>query len=395
MKVALIDNTNNNFFNVTRYLRDKGIDAHLLLNDSLDAHFHPSADCYDLSYQEYTRQLNWGSQWSLYKTSKKEIINDLKEFDFIISCGYIPAFLEKAKLRNFIFIPYGMDLYQYPFHSFKFDLGSLYLGFKYFQVNTFQKRGIKNSRNVVCCPTNEEFSKYFEKLKLQNKMLFLGIPMIYTPQYNPVSIQTFFDFTHWHKEFLNIRRSYDLVIFHHSRQMWKNPINKINNKGNDILINGFADFVKNHKSINACLILLEYGVDVYESKKLISELNIEKHVKWFPLMTRKDLMIGIYYSDIVAGEFKNSWLTYGVIYESLAMAKPILHNRNDELYKNFYPELYPMIHSSSQEEVNESLSKFIDNQKKFNEIGEKGRVWLQKFLIDDAVNSYVELIQKP
>lgn len=41
MKIALIDNMNNNFFAVTRYFRDLGIDAHLFLIQSESQHFTP------------------------------------------------------------------------------------------------------------------------------------------------------------------------------------------------------------------------------------------------------------------------------------------------------------------------------------------------------------------
>ena len=46
-------------------------------------------------------------------------------------------------------------------------------------------------------------------------------------------------------------------------------------------------------------------------------------------------MVGISLSDLVAGEFNNSWFTYGVVFEAMAMGKPIIHHRNDSIYKNF------------------------------------------------------------
>ena len=38
---------NNGNFALTRYLRDEGVDAHLLLFDKKLEHFHPSRDTYD------------------------------------------------------------------------------------------------------------------------------------------------------------------------------------------------------------------------------------------------------------------------------------------------------------------------------------------------------------
>ena len=44
IKVALIDNMNNNFFAMCRYLRDANIDAYLYTISSKDDHFLPQAD---------------------------------------------------------------------------------------------------------------------------------------------------------------------------------------------------------------------------------------------------------------------------------------------------------------------------------------------------------------
>ncbi len=86
-KVALIGNMNNGNFALTRYLRDVGVDAHLLLFDNELKHFHPSHDTYDKAYQSYVHQLSWGSPWRFHLTGPPSIRNDLAAYEFLIGCG--------------------------------------------------------------------------------------------------------------------------------------------------------------------------------------------------------------------------------------------------------------------------------------------------------------------
>src|SRR5438270_4631412 len=117
--------------------------------------------------------------------------------------------------------------------------------------------------------------------------------MLYTPIYNPQAISNFYDCSHWYKEFEKIRQKHELVVFHHATQIWKNSPDHLSWKGNDKLVRGFAHFVKECQHVAPCLITCERGRDVIETKKLVRELGIEKHVYWFPLMARKDIMIGL------------------------------------------------------------------------------------------------------
>ena len=380
---------NNNFFALTRYLRDRGIDAHLLLLNNEISHFHPSQDTFDLDYQEYTHTVSWGDPFSFLDFSGKEIDRDIKDYDYIIACDVVPAFLMKIDRPVNIFVPFGSDLYYYPFMRLvKHPNKQL----NYYYCSKNQRIGIQQAEYMSLTPTNNEFKNVIERIKYPGKILNFGVPMIYTPLFNPETIQLFYDRSHWRGEFEKLRNKSDLLIFHHSRHFWKKGNNGFAYKANNYLIEGFARFIRQYPSIKACLIMLEYGPDVQETKKLVKKLNITSYVKWFPLMARKDLMVGINHSDIVAGEFGHSWLVYGVVYEAMAMGKPILHHRQDKYYQDIYPELYPMIHAKNIEDIFYAFQKYANEKEYFQKIGLAGKDWLQKYLIDQTVERYVELI---
>lgn len=388
MRVACIGNSNNIFFSLARHLRDRGIDADVLLLNDESAHFHPSADTYDLDYQRYTASLSWGKPLGFTTVPARQIAEDVKKYDFIVGCGSTPAFLHKIGRPLDLFIPYGTDVIVYPFFSLKRPAYSLTCA----PFIRNQQRGIRSASCLNFDLTNEEMEKVILRLKYPGKRLECGIPMVYTPMYHPERIAQFYDRSRWYREFEKIRREHDIVIFHQTRHVWKNSPDPFSWKGNDKLFIGFSDFVK-QAGIKACIVTCEYGADVDASKKLVCDLGIEKQVFWFPQMMRKEIMIGLSLADIGTGEFHMSWLSCGTIYETLAMAKPLMHYREDKLYEKRYPELYPMIRVKTAEDITRALHDYAARPAYYKKMGEEGRSWLQRHAIDDPLNAYLKIMK--
>jgi hypothetical protein len=389
MRVACIGNSNNIFFSLARHLRDRGLDADVLLLNDESPHFHPSADTYDSDYQQYTISLAWGKPIEYVTTSKRKILEDVKKYDFIIGCGSTPAYLHKIGRRVDLFIPYGTDIILYPFFSLKRPTYSFVCA----PFIRSQMLGIRNAPYLNFDSTNEEMERVVLNLKYPGKRLECGIPMVYTPMYHPDRMAQYYDRSRWYPEFEKIRRNHDIVIFHQTRHVWKNSPDPFSWKGNDKLFLGFSEFVKQAGGVRACIVTCEYGPDVDETKKLVRDLGIEKRVFWFPQMMRKEIMIGLSLSDIGTGEFHMSWLSCGTIYETLAMAKPLMHYREDKLYEKHYPELYPMIHVKTAGDVCRALHDYAARPADYRKIGSEGRQWLQKYAIDDPLNAYMKMMK--
>jgi hypothetical protein len=389
MKVACVGNMNNNFFALARHLRDRGVDAHVLLLDIEMSHFHPAADSYDLSYQSYTHLMNWGAPFAFGAASPQKLRDDLAEYDVLIASGTAPAFIHRAGRTVDVFMPFGSDLIDYPFLRIVHPRYQL----SYTRFTRAQRAGIENSRWVHLDLSNSDFEGCYQRLHCKGKRLTAGLPIVYTPIYSPHAIANYYDRTHWFHEFKRIRDSHDLVVFHHGRHHWKTTVEDISRKANDNLIRGFASFVRSNPDFRAALVTLEYGRDVVASKALIAELGIASNVFWFPQMARKDLMVGLNLSDIGTGEFHRSWFSFGTMYETLAMAKPFLHYRNDELYRDFYPEMYPLMNARTDHEIAAQLQDFRNRPEHFRELGERGRQWFEKFVIGDVLDAYMRIIE--
>lgn len=395
MKIALIGNMNNNFFALSRFLRDLDLKADLFLMNNEEEHFMPESDTYDLSHRDFTYKLNFGNRyWFLNEVEELgncflHQLQKLREYDFIIACGGSIAYLEYFNIAVDIFIPYGSDIYELPFfvpsanpnHRKHLD-----------QFSIFQSRGIKKVKNII---TTHDFyylecySEGFERLHCKDKVKsFYYFPFVYDDIYVPWNIVDNFCTSYWHKEFAKIRKNSDLILFSHARQAWINA-DKQTQKGNDVLIRAFARIVKKMNYLSPVLILYEYGPDVAFSKELIRQLNIEKFVVWMPKMNRKDIMVGLFFSDIVCDTFAIGYTMGGVIAEAIIAHKPLLsYIKNEFLSENGFKNL----NAKNVEEIVDNIENYMTHKSYYQEIINNNYRLLQSQR-DEALKYIIGLIE--
>lgn len=410
-KVALIGNMNNNFFTLCRYLRDLDFEAILYVLPYDPQHFLPSADTFKENYVEYVKTLSWGNPYELRHVTTVEIQREFGNYDYLIGCGTAPAYLSKAGMRLDLFIPYGSDLYHYPFFNLfspdkllKYVL-SLFRKAKevqqlpskptnikgYLPFVMHQRRGIRQAVTAFFPTSGQDiYAQALRKLKFSNTHLIMAIPLIYVPEFGADVIHEQYSSSKWYPEFSKIRANFDFLIFHNCRHNWKNEKDPSSFKGNNRLLEGFAQFFKTYSG-KAAIITFEYGTDVDESKKLAKHLDIEKNISWFSVLPRKELMVGMSLCDIVVGNLSDlSWSIYGVVTESMALGKPLMHHRQDELY---HPEsLYPMINANNSEMVANALTHYASNKASLKEIGMKANEWFKGTSIHAPLTRIADLI---
>ena len=395
MKIALIGNMNNNFFNLVRYLRDRGIDAQLLLLNNEHYHFHPSHDTFDLSYQQYTRQLTWGDLSTFSRISSAALKKELESYDFIIGCGTAPAFLVKAGKSIDILAPYGSDFYELPFvfgrHRRWVDILRRCKSWTFYRA---QKKGIQEAR-VINKQNFIAFSKKIvKKLKVSGNIHYFGIPVVYHKIYSPGNIKRFYRKSAWYYEFKKIRDQFDLVIFHHSRHIWKSFVDENSYKGNDTLIKGVAEFIKKESQWKkVCLLLWEYGPDVAASKQLIVELGIKNHTRWFPVMSRKEILIGLSLADIATGQFHNGGVGGGTVFEALALGKPLLHFMRETTLNIEGITDFPYVQVESDQDICDALKDYCSDPLAFQAVGRAAEKWYRDIFSKQCVDKFIKLIK--
>lgn len=403
MKVACIGNMNNMLFSLTRYLREYGVEAYLLLPaNELNGleHFFPENDHFDYSFKDYTIELSWGSGGSeVYrKASATKIKNDTREYDFFIVCGVSIGYLEKAGIRADIFFPHGSDIKYSSQLASKFSIINKLRnphGYEFFKN---VKRGIQNAQLI-----NIEFSDPFWKepliaLNVLDKAKYIGCPMLFDKIYNREAIKENYQHGSEFNYYSELRKQNDLIVVNQATQTWVTPIDQKGrpSKGSDNLITGFAEFIRNKPdSYQALLILFEYGSDVEASKKLIHDLGIADQVIWHPKTSRKNIMCLLSMADFACGEFEPGCIGGNTTWEALVSGACLLHYLNTQYtkFEGFLDSPYPFVNVKEPSAIAHVLLDFVSNPQKYKQIGEAGTLWYKKYFAGKSVQAHLDLIK--
>jgi len=168
------------------------------------------------------------------------------------------------------------------------------------------------------------------------------------------------------------------------------------NKGNHILIHGFAKYLKRMTFKKPLLVLFEYGPDVQASKCLIKQLQIENNVLWIPLISRKYIMCLLQEADFGADQFISPYFG-GTGNEHLAAGIPFFSKvvTNEEYRKmtghNLPPGLLP---ASTPEEICEYLLDYEVNKEKYKRLGAENKMWFDNHAGIGLAKKYKHIIDK-
>lgn len=369
-------------FPICCYLLDHGYQTTLFLLDEYE-HFIPKAEFVPRKLEIVS--LDWNEE--SFETVDKETISSLlSSYNFFIGTDYAAAYLAKAKIRMDIYMPAGSDLFAWPFKKFT------HFPAQTWEINKVkcarsQLFGIRHANHISLDYTNLELERLLKKTGNKSKRIG-ALPSLYFKK--GVLIQQI------GKQNINSgeKQKREFIVMQHGRQAWKYTKDNLYNKGNDILLYGFAKFVNTLKdSSSVVLKLLDYGEHVHESKKLIKELKIDSHVEWIDKMHRDDLIVKVAEATVSVGSLNRSWFSYGAVYEALANKVAFMGFRKDELYIDHYPELYPMCNASTAEEVATGLKRLFQNRKEAQQLGIDGHAWLLKYAINPIVKEVIEIVK--
>jgi glycosyltransferase involved in cell wall biosynthesis len=380
---------NNMNFSLARLLRRRGVDASLLLFDDEFTHFHPSSDTYDLEFMRFCRSLDWGSGRRFLLASRQTIREDLSAFDVLIGCGLAPAYCLRAGRQLDVFIPYGGDLLiETTFRLVRPDaIPSVWAAV------ASQRRGMSRAKILHMPCANAVYEERVRRYGGAMLRWSIGVPMVDPQIYDPSSIRTRVDRTHWYHEFMQVRSASDIVVMSTIRHSWGRDESDPHHKGTETLLRGLSLAIREHPHVKITLVTLEYGQDVQRSRSLIRDLGIAERVAWFPRMARKDLMVGMSLADIVCGEFGIGEFESGSRYEALVSAKPLLAFRDDAKYVQ-YDRLYPLMNAHSPEGIRARINEYLANPAEYRVMGQQGRRWYEECVVEAALDKYLAYLNQ-
>ena len=418
MKIGLIGNMNNNNFAFLRYLIDLGYDAKLIIfkNEMMgnSSHFSPNADSwqiekwnkyivqcdlsedpvaifnfpisYLLSIRDILRKLFNNLNIIKKPVSNKKILNIFSDYDFLIGSGITPIILNRVGLKLDIFLPYsfGIEWLGSPIIIKKLKSNNIITRFFAKKILNKQLNALKLANTILCVSddvTKNVLNKY--DLKFSSSLY----PMLYNLEKLPSkNLTKDIKINYRISEVIKEINKSDFSIFCHSRHIWVNDElleqhdwKKIN-KNSDWIIRAFANFLKKTNKKNPILILLGYGKDFEKSKKLCTELEIDKHVFWLPILERKNIMWFLSKIDVGVGEFYEieNMLFGGTGYEVLSSGKPFIQSFNfdEKSFINQYSvPLPPVLSALNIKEIENQLINLSTDENLYDEISHSSKEW--------------------
>jgi glycosyltransferase involved in cell wall biosynthesis len=171
---------------------------------------------------------------------------------------------------------------------------------------------------------------------------------------------------------LKERYDTDFIVFHSSRHHWNEQREADWEKGNDILIRGFAAFLKNNP--RAKLICVEWGKHVKDSKQLISNLGIDSNVEWMPPVCHRIMCAYIKQSDIFADQFFLG--SFGSsMPKALMLGTPCMMYLEEQYHEGCFSDMPPVVNVRSEEDVAHELGRYYLDSNLLGNLSIKGKEW--------------------
>jgi len=344
LKILYAGNVANFGYVISKLLRTSEIEVDLLMKKNPPDHQDPLKKDPTL-HNEYPHWIHFfDKKKHKWKRSILKLMRE-KKYDLIQAQSELIIFAYISR-KSFVAQPVGSELRS--------------LAFQNSIRGILMRRALKKAKAVII--SGPEQLSLVRKLNLNN---FVVIP--FSPEFSsfePMIVAK--------KELVD-----NFIIFHPANLDWTM-------KGNNILLEGFAKFVKDY--IKASLIIIDWGKDSQKTHQLVKSLGIENKVNFLKKpLALEDLKYYYNMCDVVADQFVLEDI--GAIgREAMCSQKPLLANFNEDGYRAFYTELPHVVKASTPQEVVTQL-QILSNEKTRLDIGKKSREWMEK-------NNSTELFKK-
>ena len=209
-------------------------------------------------------------------------IVSLANYDFVIGFGLGPLLANLAGVK-YASIPYGADLLLVPFESNHSKWGHRARA-------RLQVAGYKNS-DIIFIGDDPAFLDALNRIRALQDWRYWAFP-IDIEKYYPTPKESLNNFL---ENSIAKKTAGKIIMFMPSRI-------DFNVKGNDKVLRAFAKLL-NEKD-NVFLILFAWGGDVQKAQELVSKLNIEENVYFYPnIMSKPRLIRFINACDIILDQF--------------------------------------------------------------------------------------------
>lgn len=319
-KILIIGNQNNLLGSISTYLIDK-FDVTLLDFQNTPTHFESKINAIPIS----------SSLWMLLLFGLRGV--NPKDYKLIIGCNLAPLLATRSGFRLDVFIPNGGDIrwctsYRRLLNFRGLTLKKLlYLPLEFIATH-MQRKGIARARILLngLAGFDRHVLQEWDFSPVRDNLIKMFVP----PNISK-------DVVERERKMPSVpicRQPKGLAIVNHCRHEWNTKTLNPSNKGQDVLIQGFAEYLA--VSPQSTLHLVEYGRDVDASKDLIDKLGVVSNVVWYPKMHQSEVVDFIKKFDLVVAETRIACCYNGVHQEAIIAGKPLVAFRDPQYATHNY-----------------------------------------------------------
>ncbi len=378
MKYCFLGNMNNMAFVFARQMIQEGFDVTLFVDAEKD-NMLDRPESMDSSlgdpYPIWIRELSPIQKAIIKKPfllglRKNTYLSLLKSFDVIILNGTwirLGKYLPRTKKLIVLFAGYDLEVLA-DYNSIPASLtGKGILQTlkrrKYRAVISQQRAGIRRADAVNYFPEgiNPAGDKLISQIKTDGtykRLQLRGFPFHDTP-FSPLKDDGGF-------HILNFTRFF---FSDHSRN---------DNKRNDIMIRGVADFIRSNKlsTKDVRITFFDKGPDATAARKICAEQQLSPFITWKKQVSQLELNRLIEDADVVFDQLGNQWLGYGIV--AMAAGRPLIANGRPDVFDKLTGEPSPVCNATSEKEVCNWLTLLYLDKNKSGEIGRRSSEYILK-----------------
>jgi hypothetical protein len=165
----------------------------------------------------------------------------------------------------------------------------------------------------------------------------------------------------------------DFLFFFPTRHDWVEGTGYAD-KANDIFLHAFGRLRKLGYRIG--MVCCDWGQNTENSKKLLSDYNVEKYVKWGEPMAIIAFERTALACDCVVDQFKLGSFG-GILFKAMAAGSPVMTYLNEEMLTKQFSEVPPVINCKNEQDIIEAVQSLFGKPELIDIMGIKSQEWIK------------------
>lgn len=146
-------------------------------------------------------------------------------------------------------------------------------------------------------------------------------------------------------------------------------------KGNDVIVKAVGLLAE--QGIDAHVVFVEWGKEVDLTRKLIADLDVERHFSWVAPMDKPTLWRTYLQSVGVIDQFVMKAIG-SVTFEAMAMGRPVLTALDDAVVGPFFGAVPPICNVHDPEALAAAMADLIARPEAGEELGRRAQDWIAR-----------------